>query len=222
MQFATALYNRVSARAAPEETAFDAVSFSPVRDVSAKLSASSDGTFTVAWKDERALPAARDGSAMANSGSGSVTVPGITDVIAILYQIVFADAHLSVDEMAASMASKAETGSAVQGEPVVLHLQRVDDRAAMRRVTVTTDSKGQLSQFTVCDGASASQLNFKNARDLALTLNDMCSGENSFVFVRPPMWFASFLPCPPPCMKGHTSNYAHHTPPHTYRTKRPA
>jgi len=215
MQFATAFYNRVaSVRVPPEEMAFDAVDFTPVHGVTVALSASSHGVFTVEWKDEREQPAVRDGSGPAgvpcrssaqvlsedavchkcgvaapapNAGSGSVTVPGVADMVAILHQIVFAGSHQSVTEMAEALSAEGEAGLAVQREPVMIHLQQAHDRAAMRRVTVTTDGKGQLTQFTVSNG-SALQLNFKNARALAVTLNEMCSGENSFVFVRAAKW----------------------------------
>jgi hypothetical protein len=86
------------------------------------------------------------------------------------------------------------------GENTVLHLQRMDDRAAMRRVTLCLDRKGQLTSFTVSDISDnrGKPLFYRHPGQLLVMMRDMCS-ENGFVFVRPPPWYIPlFCPDPPP------------------------
>ena len=85
------------------------------------------------------------------------------------------------------------------GENTVLHLQRMDDRAAMRRVTLCMDRRGQLTSFTVSDISDnrGNPLFYRHPRQLLMMMKDMC--ENGFVFVRPPPWYIPlFCPDPPP------------------------
>jgi hypothetical protein len=86
------------------------------------------------------------------------------------------------------------------GENTVLHLQRMDDRAAMRRVTLCMDRRGQLTSFTVSDISDnrGKPLFYRHPGQLLVMMRDMCS-ENGFVFVRPPPWYIPlFCPDPPP------------------------
>ena len=122
-------------------------------------------------------------------GSGSVSLASIAHVLQTINHIIFADTSQET----------ADAGAIPRGEkPLVLHLQRMDDRAAVRRVTVWTDAHGQLQRFHVCDGAAASTIVHTHAGALMAILKEMCGGEGApsppsthrsrWVVIRSPMW----------------------------------
>lgn len=169
MQFARALISRATRNSGErgdweEGTPFE-VGIPLVHGVAVCVKGSSrEGPFDLEWQDERSPPVAPDGI------TGSVTVPTVTGLVAKFHSIVFGDNQLSSQQ------------------PLVLHFQMKHDRFAMRRVTLSVDSKGQLTNFTVKDGAGKEPISFSHARALMVTLQDMCSGDDAFGLVRPPMW----------------------------------
>ena len=171
MQFARALISRATRNSGErgdweEGTPFE-VGIPLVHGVAVCVKGSSrEGPFDLEWQDERSPPVAPDGI------TGSVTVPTVTGLVAKFHSIVFGDNQLSSQQ------------------PLVLHFQMKHDRFAMRRVTLSVDSKGQLTNFTVKDGAGKEPISFSHARALMVTLQDMCSGDDAFGLVRPPMWSA--------------------------------
>lgn len=170
MQFARALISRATTRTSGERidweegTPFE-VAIRLVDGVAVCVKGCSrEGPFELEWQDERLPPLAPDGS------TGSLKVPTVAGLLANFHCIVFGDSMLSA------------------GQPLVLNLQRKKDRSAMRRVTLLVDSKGHLKKFTVTDGAGKEPISFSHARALMVSLQDMCSGDDAFGLVRPPMW----------------------------------
>ena len=198
MQFAASLLTggrgKVEKDSPGKEKPFPPCEIRPTPGVCVSVSCAADGMFLLEWRDDRrreptmgddARPPPHDGLARS---SGSVAVPSIKNVVALLRRIVFCDSQRSPDELAAEMASESAASQAAPPHEIVLHFQRADDRAAMRRVTLSTGRAGQLKEFSIADGASSSLLSHTQVRALMDMLKDMCSGPHPFVLVRPPMW----------------------------------
>ena len=163
----------------------------PNRFIPSQVSCTVDGTYTCEWQDDRRPAHVRhsDAAAEPDVGSGSVSLASIAHVLQTINHIIFADTSQET----------ADAGAIPRGEkPLVLHLQRMDDRAAVRRVTVWTDAHGQLQRFHVCDGAAASTIVHTHAGALMAILKEMCGGEGApsppsthrsrWVVIRSPMW----------------------------------
>jgi len=140
-----------------------------VHGVSLEVSGTADGVFTLAWSDDRRFVGEGDWGALGDC-SGTATVPSFQDLMLLFNRLCFAQSRLRAEEVAtmervaleSSLESAGESASGPAssgaGEPVVLHLQRLNDRASMRKVTVFTDGRGQLKRFTICDNAADSRM----------------------------------------------------------------
>jgi len=171
-----------------KEKPFPPCEIRPVPGVTVRVSCAADGVLALEWRDDRRAPGgSADGVTCQN---GSVTACSFKIVVALLRRIVFGDRQhssaLEILKMAADMASEGAT--AAPPHEMVLHFQRTDDRAAIRRVTMSTSSSGQLTGFTIADGASSSLLRHTQTCALMDMLKEMCSGPHPFVLVKPPMW----------------------------------
>lgn len=187
--------------------------------MSLEVSGTADGVFTLAWSDDRRFVGEGDRGALSDC-SGTATVPSFQHLMLFFNRLCFTQSRLRAEEVAtmergaleSSLKSAGESAggpaSSGAGEPVVLHLQRLNDRASMRKVTAFTDGRGQLKHFTICDNAADSRMSAERASSPTSTTSsptsihdtrvsaimtcfaDMCSGRSPFVFVRPPMWCA--------------------------------
>ena len=167
-----------------------------VRDLSLEVSGTAEGVYTLLWKDARRLKLGAGEGGVLSETSGSVTASSVLQLMSLIDRICSAQCRLRPDEVDSAVAADSAGGSASSGagEPVVLHLQRQDDRASMRKVTVFANGRGQLQHFTISDNAAASQMSDTRASALMMMLSEMCSGSSPFVVVRPPLWCVHLLP----------------------------
>ena len=165
--------------------------------MSLEVSGTADGVFTLAWSDDRRFVGEGDGGALGDC-SGTATVPSFQDLMLLFNRLCFAQSRLRAEEVAtmervaleSSLESAGESASGPAssgaGEPVVLHLQRLNDRASMRKVTVFTDGRGQLKRFTICDNAADSRMSAGRGTSSSPTCIHLANFSNSRKVCSPP------------------------------------